>query len=381
MPRLTLSWLFAATLFVPTYAFADDLLEDDEDMQESEEEKKAREAAEANRPKDADSIQDLLEDGEEIKALDSALDGENTTDLLGDSPESGPGAAAGQDTAAIYRDQQLQVADFAPDEELMAWDAYLERYPSTLFRERIDKRVEALNDLVYGEQIARGGPENLDANQQELPFAQGMGLEPLNPRTRLLAGFEWGLPSYMNLVLDYEKALKRDLSVHGGMRHRYTGWSFDGGVRYAVIKSVRTQSIVSLLGDVRFNANPAFAAVRPQIAAGKRFGDFDVQAQAGVEVETRPSAGVRVIGGANATYNASDILSMFAETQLYMGHLNWSEGPFRFNLAGFGMKFYPKIEGIDHKDIEVQIGASVPYTSNYWRYHFGAIQSQVNYYF
>ncbi|MBN2800351.1 MAG: hypothetical protein JXX28_14520 [Deltaproteobacteria bacterium] len=375
------TWILALSLTAPALAFADDLLEDDDDaLQETEEEKKAREAAERARLTEADSVQDLLDDGDEIKALDDVLDEEDQIDLLGGDGASAPGAKAGQDTAELYRAQQADVADADVDEELMAWDRYLERYPQTLFRDRIEKRIEELNDLAYGRRIDRGGPQLLDANQRDVPIAQGMTLDSLNPTDRMQAGFEWGLPSYMNLFVDYESALKRDLSVHGGARHRYTGWSFEGGVRYALIKSSRTQSIVTFLGDVHFNSNPAFLGIRPQIGVGKKFGQLDLQGQFGVDIDTRPLSAPKVIGGLNGTYYAADNIAGFLETSVYMGNLGWDEGPFRFNLAAFGLKFFPELANEDAGKLEVNVAASVPYTSNYWRYHFGSIMTQINYY-
>ena len=63
----------------------------------------------------------------------------------------------------------------------------------------------------------------------------------------------------------------RELSVHGTLRKRYTGWSIEGGARYALLKSAEMKALVTAIGDVHINADPNFIDFRPQIAAGKRF--------------------------------------------------------------------------------------------------------------
>ena len=73
---------------------------------------------------------------------------------------------------------------------------------------------------------------------------------------------------------------------------------------------------------------------------------------------------------------------MFAETTLYMQNISSDKGPlsFRFNTVNFGLKFYPRPKGIRPGALEVNLGASAPYSSSYWMYHFGSITGQGNYY-
>ena len=202
---------------------------------------------------------------------------------------------------------------------------------------------------------------------------------------RIQAGFEYGLPGFLNLFADYEQQLRRNLSVHGGVRGRYTGFRLEAGARYALIKSTRTQTVVTALGDIALNTDPAYPVFRPQLAAGHRFGKLDAQIQAGTELDTRKGAGVRYIGGVNFTYKPSDRVAVFAESQMYMQNVTaqLSSGKdnqfFRFNTVNFGLKFYPKI-GSRPNAAEVNVGASAPYTTNYWAYHFGSIMVQGNYY-
>jgi hypothetical protein len=326
----------------------------------------------------AEEDDDEFELDEPPETLDGA---EEAGDLL-EGDEGEKTATAGQDDALIYREQQEKVAGLGADEELIAWEQYLETYPESVFLDRIKKRMEALQDELYAERIDAEGGE-LDAQKREIRFSQGLMLENLNPRTRVQFGFEWGIPDYMNLFVDYEHQLQRNLSFHGGIRRYYTGFRVGGGARWAFIKSTRTQSIVSLLGDVQLNTVPAFPVLRPQIAAGKKFAKVvDAQLQFGAEIETRSDAGIRGIGGANVTWRAADTVAVFGETTLYMQSLASDKGSlfFRFNTINFGLKFYPQPKGAKPGALEMNLGASAPYTSNYWMYHFGSITAQGNYY-
>ena len=372
--------------FAPSLAWAqdDEELGDEDLLEESEEDKKAREEAEKKRMDEGDDL-DLLDDEEELDQLDDLdMDEEEEgDDLLGLEEEIGRDSIGGEgeDNAGIYRDYAEEVSRYIPDEEMLAWERYLDKYPNTLFLDRIEKRLEALEEMLYQQRIETDEPVRLDADKRELRFAQGLLMENLNPRTRLQAGFEWGLPNYMNLLVDYEYQVRRNLSFHGGARRRYTGWSLETGTRWAFVKSSRTRTIVALIGDLHLNADPAFLGLRPQLGVGKRFGNFDAQAQAGVELENRSDAGLRVIGGANVTYAASDRVSVFTETNLHMKNVAWADGgSFRFNILSFGMKFYPSVGNLEDGQIEINLGASAPYTSNYWMFHFGSIMGQLNYY-
>ena len=45
------------------------------------------------------------------------------------------------------------------------------------------------------------------------------------------------------------------------------------------------------------------------------------------------------------------------------------------------MKFFPKKNGDDvSEDLEVNMGATVPYSRNYWSYHQGSVMASTNFY-
>jgi hypothetical protein len=376
-------------------AFQDDSedLLDDDDLDETAEEKRKREELEKKRLDDDDRLDGFDEEGE-LDAIDDSgdKDGEEGDgedgeegdgedgDLLGEVTKDSIGGV-GEDNSTIYRKAMDDYADMIPDEQMLAWERYLEKYPNSLYRDRIDKRMDELEGELYKERIRTDDPGRLDADQKEIYFSQGLTIENINPRSRIQSGFEWGLPDYINLVLDYEQQVKRNFSFHAGFRRRYTGPSIEGGVRYALIKSSRTKTLLTAIGDVHLNALPAFLGIRPQLAFGKQFGALDLQIQGGVDVETRPMAGWRLIGGANATYRANDDVSIFLESQVHMKDLAWEMGNYRFNTMSFGMKFYPALKSMKKKkQMEVNFGATVPYTANWWMFHYGSIMGQMNWY-
>jgi hypothetical protein len=326
----------------------------------------------------ADDEIPLEEEEKELEQIEKAEP--SGDDLLGG--EGAEVGGAGRDTEKIYRAQLAAVKGMGPDEELEAWEKYLEEYSKSSYRDRIVERMTVLESGLYGERIG-GGEGERDQDSQEILLAQGLELDSLNPRTRLQFGFAYGLPSYGNFYVDYEHQLKRNLSVHGGVRRRFTGPRLELGTRYAFIKSTRTQTVVGLIGDIAFNMQPAYPVIRPQIGVGKKFGTkFDAQMQVGIEVDPRKNAALREIGGVNFTYRAAPTVGVFAESSFYMQNLATDKGSllYRFNTLNFGLKFYPKFKGTDPNDVEMAIGAVAPYTSNYWMYHFGSLAVQGQYY-
>ena len=284
----------------------------------------------------------------------------------------------GTDNASIYRAQMDDVSGMAADEEGMAWEQYLQTYPNSVFRKQVEDRIDELSESMF----AADRPKNaVDEGQRELNFSQAMLMEAVDPRSRIRARFEWGYINWINLMIDYEHQLQRNMSVHGGLQHRYSGWSLEGGVRYALVKSTRTNLIVTAIGDVHLNLDPIAPGLRPLLAVGKRFaltGDayVDVQAQAGPDLMIYPGMfSPRVLAGLNTTISPSDKVKIFIETTSVMKDLGWSEGEsFRFNQIAFGMRFQGKGKSV------IGTGASVPYSANYWRYHYGSVMADMNHY-
>mgnify|MGYP000206046223 CR=1 FL=1 len=327
---------------------------------------------------------------------------EGGQDLLGEEDQPrimGPGG----DSEQIYRATVDRLAKMPADEQLLGWDQYLADYPNTVFRERILARKQELEDQLYANPSGRRpttgnttGRPGVDAQDQELDFAHAMQLGQLNTRSRIQAGFEWGLPNYINLFADYEKAFSQRVSAHVGVRRRYSGFSIEAGPRLALVKSPRTQTIVTFIPDFHFNTNPGFPALSPTIAAGKRFGKLDAQLHGAVDIELRSetdeagtgtTTGIRTRfhGGASFYYAATDTVGFFGETYLNMRQVqadNAFDGRlFSFNVVTFGMKFFPSVKSRPgEQPIETNVGATVPYQQSYWQYHYGSIMAQMNYY-
>ena len=337
----------------------------------------------------ADDDTDLLEDEEDLPEPDmpdapppapedlDALDEDG--DLLDET------TSTSSDSAEIYRTWLERVEGWDADEEVQEWERYLEKYPDTSFRQRIEERIEVLMAELYDERIDRDGDGEgeVDADLEELPLSQPLLLENINPRSRVQVGFEWGFPTWINLYASGEYAFFRTFSVHGGVRHRYTGWSIEAGVTWSPLKSNRTGTIVSLIGDVRFNTIPAFAAFRPQVGVGQIIADIiHVQLQVGTDIEARRFSGVHLIGGGNVTVRIAPPIGVFVEANADMKNLTWKDGGvFTFDTATFGFKFYPRVGKREPGAIEANIGGTLPFAAQYWAYHFGSVMAQANYYF
>jgi hypothetical protein len=374
-PALLTGLVIGLTMPITGWAQDDeDLFEDEEDDDFFEDDEEEEDTPE-ERFDDGDDL-DLF-DSEEDTDLDEFMDEEEEGfDLLEDDEDAKKNDSG--DDAGTYRRAQENMAGMSVDEEIAGWEEYLATYAGTPYTEKITQRIDQLMDSLYSTGLDDEGV--VDAMRQQLSFSQAMQLENINPRTRLQAGFEWGLPDYINLMVDYEHAFARNLSVHGGIRNRYTGWNVESGVHWALVKSTRTNTLVTFIGDIHFNTSPAFLGVRPQLAFGKRIGKVDLQGQAGVDLELRSPSGLRIIGGLNANYRASDTVGMFLESNVNMKNFSWEGKAFMYNVVTFGMTFYPKKDGEEVSEkLNVDMGATVPYSRQYWAYHYGSVMGRVNY--
>jgi hypothetical protein len=377
--------LFLAFGLVAQPAFAvddDDFLLDDDESEEEEDSIPAPRLDEFDAmdedPDDAgldeledDSMEGMFGKETETLNIDIGFDDEEEDTPLDELPP-------GTDNAATYQAQLDQVNIMAPDEEGMAWEQYLQTYPSSVFRAQIEDRIGELSESMFAAD-RQSGP--VDAGKKELDFSSAMLMESLDPRSKIRAGFEWGLPNWINLIVDYERQLQRNLSVHGGLQHRFAGWNLEGGARYALIKSTRTNMIVTAIGDVHLNLDPIAPGFRPMLGVGKRFeltGDayVDVQAQGGSDLMIFPGGfSPRWLAGTNVTISPSEKVKVFMETTTVMKDVGWEEGgTFRFNQIAFGIRFQAGEKTI------VGTGAVVPYSANYWRYHYGSVMADVNHY-
>lgn len=356
--------------------FSDDTFDLDDFDEEEEEEGEAVERLDAPEGDEDDELpsaedeDDLDFGGDPDTEDDFDFDGE--LEELGDDEIGGEG----QDNVGIYRDFVENMDDLGAEEELLSWESYLEDYPNTLFRDRIERRMDELTDEIYGQRIDDPNSSYKDAKDREVGLARPLVLENIDPRTHAHVAVELGFPGYLAGTLDLEWAVARELSVHAGVRRRFTGPNLELGAKYAFIKSSRLDLIATGMLDLRYNTSPAYPGVRPQLAVGKIFdvgGGLHVLAQGGVDMEFRPGPfSMRYIGGAHIRYQANDVVSVFAEASL---NYKASQLPepypnFQFHVVTFGLKFEP-----GKQPIEVGLGANVPVAYQYWGYHFGAVQA------
>ena len=294
----------------------------------------------------------------------------------------------GEDDARIYREATERMEGMAPDQEALAWEKYLKKYPNSLFRTRIEARMEELSSAMFDTSLGSSSEGGLlDAGKSELRFAQPINLLSIDPRTKLHLGFAIGLPGYLSYTLDYEHQILRNLSVHGGLNKAYTGTNLEVGGRYAIIKSARTNTLVTGIMDLHFNTNPAFLGIRPTMAAGKRFDvmeGLDVAAQVGIDLPV--GFGDRFApfynSGVNVSLAPAENLRVFAEfaSSVRDPFNDIVVSSYRFNTATFGIKFVAR-KGKNTDLAEIGANASLPVLNSYWSYHYGAIGADGHIYF
>lgn len=390
---------FLATLTLPAWA-ADDKKkkEDDDDIPESEaplnedlfkeesEETEEGQPVERLQEDDTEGTQDEPGDLDFVEPeQDENIEFNDDEDVQGDVKPRGPG----EDTAELYRATTDRTRNMGPEEELLTWEQYLQKYPNSLFRERIEKRMDELSSDLFGERVPgsdQGGGSGGGGASQELGFALPMRLTPVDTRQRLSAGFEMGIPNWFGFKAEYEHQFMRQFSVSAGLKREYSGFVLHTGPRYALIKSARTGTILSGTLDLKLNASPAFLAIQPTIAVGQRIdvlSGLDLHAQFSVIPDFTNPLGMRYAGGAGAELRANEVVYAFLETSATFKYLsNDSFAPFEFMVASFGLKFVPgqKSGSTSDSQMQVGLGADAPYAWQYWGFYRGAFNGTFDWY-
>lgn len=299
----------------------------------------------------------------------------------------------GEDTAQIYRETQKKLLEATPDEELIAWEAYLKKYPKSLFRERIETRTEELSSELFGERVPGSdrGATREDAANRELNFTSPLQFTSAEPRNRIGGTAEIGIPNWFAPRLDAELQLLRELSVHAGVDRGPTGTGFILGGKYAIIKSARTNTVLSGALDFDLNFSPTFPTVRPSILFGQKLPFLQglyLQASIGTDLELRDPVGARVAYGFAAELRANEVVYAFVETSGTLKHLGEDQyDAFQFMVMSFGMKFVPTKGGFpsvlaekngafvshDKSPVVIVLGANIPYATRYWGFYRGSV--------
>lgn len=337
------------------------------------------------KPVDVDDEGDIvLEDEEPV-----AIPGEPSRDLAVDDEDEPELAAPGTDTPAVYRAEQARLSGLPADEEALAWEAYLELYPNSLFRDRIEARAEALEGSQYRERIT-DADEAQRAELAELRLVQPLHLPNLNPRSQVSVALDAGFPGYFGGLADFEWAFLRNVSVHGGVAGRYDGWGLEVGARYAFAKSARRQVVATVTADLRLGFAPLVFQVRPQLGVGKIWSlkqgmDVQLLASAGARIGTLPSTALPltdvtdyfgVYAGLNLSVRVAPAVGVFLETDVDLRNLDRAAGLFAYHNLTLGLRFFPKLRSRADDPLDVAVSGRVPVVSRYTSYGIGGVAAQ-----
>lgn len=337
------------------------------------------------KPVDVDDEGEIvLEDEEPV-----ALPGEPTEELAVEDEGETDLAAPGTDTPALYRAEQARLAGLPADEEALAWEAYLEAYPKSLFRDRIEARIEALEGAQYRERIVDAADAQR-AEMAELRLVQPLHLPNLNPRSQVSVALDAGFPGFFGGLVDFEWAPLRNVSIHGGVAGRYDGWGLEVGTRYAFAKSARRQVVATAAVDLRLGFTPLVFQVRPQLGVGKIWSlkqgmDVQLLASAGTRIGTLPpatAAGTDVtdyfglFAGLHLSVRVAPAVGVFFETDVDLRNFDRPAGLFAYHNLTLGLRFFPKLRNRADDPLEVGVAGRVPAVSRYASYGIGGVAAQ-----
>lgn len=400
---LSLSVLCLAVLAMPAWAAKKDKDDDKDDSKDDEDallqedqtpseddfkEKDEDDAAPTLRPAVEPDAKDEGKDPDDLDFTDPDEGGTLRFDENEDEQESQKPRQPGEDTAQIYRTAEAKFKEETPEEEAIAWEKYLQTYPKSIFRDRIEARMEELSALMYNERVPGSdrGATSTDAAKRELNFYTPVHLSPADTRQRMTLEAGWGYPNWINFELDYEHAFFREFSIHGGIERDLTGVALVTGAKYAVIKSARTGTLLSFALDIKGNTLPGFLGLRPAVSFGQRLrvlSGLDLNAQLAADLEMRDPFGVRWEGGLAAELHPNNVVSVFLETEINTKYPLGNVAPtFAFDTMVFGLKFTPRPgdkEG--HKRFEAGFAADAPFAYSYWGFYRGGVNLLSAYYF
>lgn len=332
---------------------------------------------------------DKAEEEKEGDDLDFGDEGDDENiDFNGDDDEqeSVKPRQPGEDTAQIYRDAEAKYRELSMEEELLAWERYLQKYPKSLFRDRVEARIEDITQLLYEERVPGSdrGARPQDAAKAELNFFQPVHMSSPDTRRHITLEAAWGYPNWTALQLDYEHAFFREFAIHAGIDRDLTGTAIVAGAKYTPLKSARTGTLLSVGLDLKANTLPAFAGLRPVVSVGQRLDimdGLDLLGQAAVDLELRDPFGARIALGFGAELRPNDTVSVFFESNSNLKRID-EDTTFTFMTGVFGLKFVPR-KGDKAGDGRIVAGlaADAPYSYHYWGFYRGAVDLLGAYYF
>lgn len=294
------------------------------------------------------------------------------------------------DTESIYKSYRAELRGESPAEEIDAWYSYLEAYPKSLYRLEIERRIEALEEAAFEELLQDRAEEDTDQSPVDAKRAEMEVFEPpmigmnANTRRRFEFGLLWGYNDYINYELALEWAVARQFSVFGGINHqgRSFGGTLQAGVKYALIKDVRTGVVLSGAFSVKLgysSMDRLHFIIEPWVGFAWLASDL-FQLQTSLALDARlDRLGTAVYWDIMAVISPTKVFGVYVESKQKHSLIK-PEGLdlqyMAFYQAGVGAKIRPT------PLIEITVGANIPYFWRMWKdYDYFGIHADVVFYF
>lgn len=294
------------------------------------------------------------------------------------------------DDAEIYEAYKEELRGESPSEELEAWERYLEVYPKSSYRLEIENRMKALEDAAFDELADTPDLDDepgaeVDAKRREMGVYEPtlIGMNP-NTRRRFEFGLLWGYNDYLNYDLAVEWAFRRQFSVFGGVRHegRSFGGTLQAGIKYAMVKDVRTGIVLSAAFSVKAGYSSLDRlgfTIEPWIGFAWLASD-KVQVQTSLAFDLRVDRLLHwVTWDAMVVVNPTPKVGIYVESK-QKHSLHDVDGLdtqyLAFYQAGVGAKFRP------NEKMEFSVGANIPYFWRLWKdYSYVGVHADAVFFF
>lgn len=278
----------------------------------------------------------------------------------------------GVDDETIYREYREERRGESPDEEIEAWQRYLETYTKSLYALEIRKRIEALQEASYAEvrdDRRKDSQHAEDAKEREIPLHEPalLAISP-NTRRKIEIGFLWGYPTNLQYDVGVEWAFFRQFSAFLNIRHETKGFGagIQIGAKYALIKDLRTNVVLTPFFDVEFGGSQREGgkfAIEPGLAFGW-IPTKILQLQTSALFHLRlDSLHTWVVWDIALVILPKDVFGIYVESK--QKHSLWKADDgvnhyLGFHQAGIGVKIMPS------ETVELTLGANVPYSQRTW---------------
>ena len=307
-----------------------------------------------------------------------------------DFEEDDEDQADGQDSESIYKGYKAELRGESPAEEIDAWYNYLEAYPNSLYRLEIERRIEALEEAAFEELLQDRASEDSEQGPVDAKRAEMDVFEPpmlaMNPNTRrrLEFGLMWGYDDYINYELGVEWAVARQFSIFGGINHqgRSFGGAIQAGVKYALIKDVRTGLVLSGAFSFKLgysSLDRLHFILEPWVGFAWLASDkFQLQTSLAFDLRV-DRLNTWLLWDITAVVSPTPVFGIYVESKQkhsFYAHPELDTQYLAFFQAGVGAMIRPT------PLIEITVGANVPYFWRLWKdYDYVGIHANVVFHF